>query len=56
MLKGESMTYSEVRQILYENHVEVQTIHDELGHIIRTKNGISYYFDKDMKLIFKTYA
>ena len=54
-LKEEFMTYSQIRQILYENHIEVETFHDELGSIIRTKNGISYYFDKNGNLIYRIY-
>ena len=50
------MTYSQIRQILYENHIEVKTFHDELGSIIHTKGGISYYFDKDGNLIYRAYA
>ena len=49
------MTYSQIRQILYENHIEVKTFHDESGSIIHTANGISYYFDKDENLICRAY-
>lgn len=45
------MKYHEIRQILYENHVKVETKHDEVGHEIRTEYGIIYCFNTDWDLV-----
>jgi len=41
------MKYWELKQILYENHVDIiQTVHDEYGHEIHTKDVV-YCFNTD---------
>ena len=41
------MKYWELKQILYENHVDIiETVHDEYGHEIHTKDVV-YCFNTD---------
>ena len=45
------MKYWELKQILYENHVDIiKTVHDEYGHEIHTKN-IVYCFSPQSPLV-----
>ena len=45
------MKYNEVRQILYQNHVNVTTVHDEDGHEIHTEYGVIYCFNTNWDLV-----
>ena len=49
------MTYQELRNVLYQNHIKVKTAHDDLGHMIRTEYGIIYCFDNNWNLTLTIY-